>query len=73
MENEKKEIKTIKTIFYKKRFKKIKAHEIKEDATINLPNGSILNGKKGDFYVCIDGMQDLIIPTQIFNKLFIKK
>ncbi len=68
-----KKIEKFKTEIYKKRFKKIKAYQLKEDSKINLPNGEILNGKTGDFYMCIDGIQDMILPAEKFKKLFIKQ
>ena len=72
-EEKEKKIKTIKLRRYKKRFKNVKAFEIieTEPTTINLPSGEKLTGTQNDYYVCIDGMQDLIIPKKIFNKLFI--
>ncbi len=73
MEEKTEEIKKIKMEIYKPRFKKIKANKLKEDSNIHLPNGKVLSGKEGQYYIILDGHTDLILNEEIFKKLFILK
>jgi hypothetical protein len=64
-------VSAFKTAKYKTKFSKITAYRLPEDSTIHCSNGEKLNGKLGDFYVCIDAIQEVIIPENIFKKLFL--
>lgn len=56
---------------YKMKFNKITGYRLAEESTIHCANGDKLIGHEGDFYVCLDSIQEFILPTEIFKKLFI--
>lgn len=56
---------------YKLKFQKITAYRLAEESTIHCANGDKLIGHEGDFYVCLDSIQEFVIANDIFRKLFI--
>ena len=68
---EKKEVEVFQVKKYKMKFNKITGYRLAEESTIHCANGDKLIGHEGDFYVCLDSIQEFILPTEIFKKLFI--
>lgn len=58
---------------YKCKFLKVTAYKLAEDSTIHCVNGDKLFGKAGEYYVCLDKVQEFVLPREIFKKMFLVK
>jgi hypothetical protein len=58
---------------YKPRFARVTAYRLPEDSKIHCCDGTELSGTSGDFYVCLDEVQEFILPEKIFRKMFLLK
>lgn len=67
------DVRSVKLADYEPKFLKIGAYCLPEDSTIHCANGLKLKGQSGEFYVLIDKIHEMIIPSEIFRKLFIRK
>jgi hypothetical protein len=58
---------------YKPKFNEIQAYQMKEASTVHCADNKKLLGNAGDYYVQLDKVQEIILPAEIFKKLFIYK
>jgi hypothetical protein len=56
---------------YKARFLKTQAYRLPDDAKIHCQDGTKLEGKAGDYYVCLDNCVEMVLPADLFRKFFI--
>lgn len=55
------------------RFANLTAYRLPEDSKIHCADGRTLDGKAGEYYVCLDRVQEFVLPFEIFKKMFIIK
>jgi hypothetical protein len=55
------------------RFNEVKAYRLAEDSKIHCADTKTLEGRAGDYYVCLDRVQELVLTPEIFKKMFIIK
>lgn len=70
-ENEKVQMETFSVKKYKTKFKKVDAYRLAEESTIHCADETKLIGHEGDFYVRLDAIHEMVLPSAIFKKLFI--
>lgn len=58
---------------YVPRFANITAYRLPEDSKVHCADGRELEAQAGDFYVCLDQVQEFVLPAEAFKKLFIVK
>lgn len=56
---------------YRTRFSRVTAYRLPEDSKVHCADGRELEGKAGDYYVCLDQVQEFVLPFEIFKKMFI--
>lgn len=70
-EEKKEEPKTFQVKKYKLKFIKATGYRLAEESIIHCANGEKLVGHEGDYYVCLDSIQEFILQAEVFKKLFI--
>lgn len=58
---------------YKMKFARVTAYRLAEDSTIHCADCNTLVGRAGDYYVCLDQVQELVLEPEVFKKMFLLK
>lgn len=58
---------------YRARFSEIEGYKLPDNSKIHTADGRVLEGRAGDYYVCLDKVHEIIIEENTFRKLFLPK
>jgi len=70
-ETKSEKIESVKFKKYKPKFKKLTAYQAKEKTTMRLINEERHTLQENEYFVMLDWVNNVIIPEEIFRKLFI--
>lgn len=56
---------------FRPRFTNVEGYKLPDNSKIHTADGRVLEGRAGDFYVCLDKVHELVIEETTFRKLFL--